>query len=235
MTNWLTREMKDNVAVVTMGRDKDNRFSGPFVDALRKELAELAQDDTVRAVVITGNDKFFSNGLDLDWMKTQGPRELFGFLMNISGFLKDTVLFPKPLIGAISGHAFGMGAIWSSGFDYRYVRLDRGWVCFPEMDINIPFSPGMIAICEHGLGKPVFRTMGFSSTRYAGAEAVDVGWAHGAVEADKLLPTALETASKMAKKGADAFRLTKEFWAADVVNIMETRDADAYKRIPLKL
>lgn len=235
MSEWLTREMKGDVAVVTMGREKDNRMSGPFVAELREMLGELGADGAVRAVVVTGNDKFFSNGLDLDWMKTQGPRELFGFLLTISGLLKETALFPKPLIGAISGHAFGMGAIWSSGFDFRYVREDRGWVCFPEMDINIPFSPGMIAICEHCLGKPAFRAMAFSSARYAGKEAVDAGWATAAVPAGQLVDAAVEKAAFLAKKGPDAYRLTKQFWARRVVEVIDAEDAEAYKQIPLKL
>jgi enoyl-CoA hydratase len=235
MTQTLIRERRDNVELVTLNRDKDNRLSGPFVADLRGMLADLAADAGVRAVVVTGNDKFFSNGLDLDWMKTQGPRELFGFLLSISELLKDTAMFPKPLVGAISGHAFGMGAIWASGFDLRLVREDRGWVCFPEMDINIPFSPGMIAICEHGLGKPVFRQMAFSAQRYAGTQAVSVGWASDAVPGDDLVNVALEKAAFLGKKGPDAFRLTKQFWARRIVEVIDAEDADAYKQIPLKL
>ena len=235
MTDLLIRERRDAVEVVTMNNDKENRMSGPFVAALRQTLAELAADPAVKAVVVTGNSKCFSNGLDLDWMKTQGRAELFGFLLSISALLKETALYPKPLIGAISGHAFGMGAIWASGFDARIMRDDRGWACFPEMDINIPFSPGMIAICEHGLGKTVFRSMAFSAQRYTGPEAVSVGYAEAAVPEDKLLEAAVAKAAFLGKKGSDAFRMTKQFWARAVVDIIDHQDADAYKQIPLKL
>ncbi len=235
MTEMFVRERRDAVELVRLNNEKENRMSGPFVAELRQVLADLAAEPEVRAVVVTGNAKYFSNGLDLDWMKTQGRAELFAFLLNISGLLKDTALFPKPLIGAISGHAFGMGAIWASGFDARIVRDDRGWVCFPEMDINIPFSPGMIAICEHGLGKVAFRNMAFSAERYAGQAAVAVGWASAAVPEEQLLDAATEKAAFLGKKGPDAFRMTKQFWAKNVVEIIEREDPDAYKRIPLKL
>jgi enoyl-CoA hydratase/carnithine racemase len=236
MTEMITRTMVDDVAVVTLDDGGQNRVSGPSCGALRAELGALATDDSVRAVVVTGGDKFFCNGLDLDWMKTQGPRELFAFLLDVSALLKDTALFPKPLIGAISGHAFGLGAIWASGFDFRLVRRDRGWICFPEMDIDIPFSPGMIAICEHGLGTRVFRAMAWSATRYSGPEAVEAGWARAASEdGDALRAAALELASFMAKKGSNAFRITKQTWARRVAEVIDTQDAEAYAKIPLKL
>ena len=232
----ITRAMVDNVAVVTLDDGGQNRVSGPSCAAIRRELAALAEDPSVRSVVLTGGAKFFSNGLDLDWMKTQGKRELFGFLLDVSALLKDTARFPKPLIGAISGHAFGLGAIWASGFDFRIVRKDRGWICFPEMDIDIPFSPGMIAICEHGLGSRVFREMALSANRYSGEDAVAVGWAREAADdAEGLRGAALELAGFMAKKGVNAFRITKQTWARRVVEVIDSQDAEAYSTLPLKL
>jgi Delta3-Delta2-enoyl-CoA isomerase len=230
----LKTERTDGVAVMTMD-NKQNQVSGPFCDAVRKELKELASDRSVRAVVIAGGDKFFCNGLDLAWMKGQGPQELYAFLLNVSGLLKDTALYPKPLIGAITGHAFGLGAIWASGFDFRFTRTDRGWVCFPEMDINIPFSPGMIAICEHGLGKRVFREMAFSAKRYTGEEAVAVGWAVAHAPGEELVGVAKEKAAFMAKKGFAAFSITKQTWASAVVKAIDELDPEAYKKIPLKM
>jgi len=235
MSDLLVRERLDGVEIVRLNNDKENRMSGPFVAELRQTLSEFGSDPEVKAVVVAGNGKFFSNGLDLEWMKSQGKAELFGFLLSISGLLKETALFPKPLVGAISGHAFGMGAIWASGFDVRIVRSDRGWVCFPEMDINIPFSPGMIAICEHGLGTTTFRKMAFSAQRYAGEAAVEVGWAQAAATEEAIMETAVATAAELGKKGRDAFRLTKQFWAKRVVDVIDSQDADAYKQIPLKL
>ena len=233
--NWLTREMRDSVALVTLALGDGNRVSGPVCDRLRAELKELASLEAVRAVVITGDSKSFCTGLDLDWLKNQPPEAIHPFLMNVSGLLKETACFPKPIIGAISGHAFGLGAIWASGFDFRLVREDRGWICFPEMDIDIPFSPGMIAICEHGLGKRVFREMAWTATRYGGAEAVSVGWARQAVPQAQLVDKSLELAAFMARKGSVAFSFTKIAWARQVAHAVDELDSDAIRRIPLKL
>jgi enoyl-CoA hydratase/carnithine racemase len=231
---WIKWEVKEGVAVAVMDHEKENRFSGPFAGEVREAMAALDADEAVKAVVMTGaHEKFFCNGLDLAWMMQQDAAALEKFLLQVTRVLKDTALFGKPLIAAVNGHAFGLGAIWSSGFDFRVMREDRGWVCFPEMDINIPFLPGMIAICEHGLGRRVFREMAFSAKRYSGHEAVAVGWAREAVPKDQLLSRAVELARFMAQKKQPAFSLTKQRWAREVAHVIDELDPAAIASAPL--
>ncbi len=147
--------------------------------------------------------------------------------------LKDTALFGKPLIGAINGHAFGLGCIWSSGFDFRIMREDRGWACFPEMDINIPFLPGMLALCEHGLGKRTYREMAWTAGRYTGSDAVRVGWAREAVPGDQVLPKAMELAAFMALKQQPAFSVSKKTWAREIARVIDELDPDAIRTMDL--
>jgi enoyl-CoA hydratase/carnithine racemase len=234
MVTGLRIEVRDRVGVVTLANG-DNAISGPFLAEIRDALEQLAQDDAVRAVVMTGEGKFFSNGLDLWWMKQQTPKAVLAFLVEVTQFLKYTLLFPKPIIGALNGHAFGMGAIWPCAFDFRVANSDRGWVCFPEMDIDIPFSPGMIATCVHGLGHRVFRDMAWTARRYPGAEAVAVGYARECAPESELVDTAVELAGMMANKGTVAFPMTKRAWAKEAVRVIDEEDPPDIAKIPLKL
>ena len=226
----INKVMDGEVAVVTINSKEKNELNGPFTQALRDVFQELREDDLVKSVVITGgNEKYFCTGLDLKWMSEQSYGDLISFLVNMTQLLKDTVLFPKPLIGAINGHTFGLGAIWAAGFDYRLVREDRGFICFPEMDINIPFLPGMIALCEHGLGRITFREMAYSAKRYSGPEAVELGYAKEALSKEKLLPKAIELARFMGQKAQPAFRLTKQRWAKHIAKIIDEEDEKALR------
>ena len=231
---WITTEVQEGVALLTMHHEDENRLNGPFIGELRRALGEVEGDPDVRSLVITGrHEKFFCNGLDLSWMLQQDREGLVAFLIEMTQLLKETALFGKPLIGAVNGHAFGLGCIWSSGFDFRIMREDRGWACFPEMDINIPFLPGMLALCEHGLGKRTFREMGWTATRYTGHEAVSVGWAREALPRQELVPRALELARYMAQKQQPAFSVSKKAWAREIARVIDELDPDAIRSISL--
>jgi len=231
---WIDLRPEGEVVVMTMGHQDENRFNAEFTGEVREVLAAVESDKSARALVVTGgHEKYFTNGLDLNWMIKQTPETLKDFLLDATRLLKDTALFGKPLIGAVNGHAFGLGCIWASGFDFRLMREDRGWACFPEMDINIPFLPGMIAICEHGLGTTVFREMAWSAKRYSGPEAVEAGWAREAVPKDQLLSKSIELARVMAKKQQPAFGITKKRWAERVAKIIDEKDPEAINSAPM--
>jgi enoyl-CoA hydratase/carnithine racemase len=135
----VTREMVGAVAVVRMDDGKENRVNAGTLAEIRGELAALEADPAVGSVVLAGGgEKFFCNGLDLPWMLAQNRPTLEGFLRDVGALLKETVMFAKPLIAAINGHAFGLGSIWACAADFRMVRADRGFVCFPEFDVNVP-------------------------------------------------------------------------------------------------
>jgi len=227
---FISQSVQGSVAVVVMNYKDQNAFCGPLVEELKELLSALEKDERIKAVVITGgNEKYFCTGLDLNWMSRQNHNELVQFLIRVTQILKQTALFPKPLIAAVNGHAFGLGAIWLCAFDFRIMREDKGWVCFPEMDINIPFLPGMIALCEHGLGNKTFREMAFTARRYAGPEAVAIGYAREAAGKDALLPKAIELAQFMASKAQPAFGLTKQRWAREVAKIIDELDPEAIR------
>jgi len=234
MGDWLTREeAPDGVTLVRMHHGDQNRISGLFCDALRALLEDLARDGGVRAVVLTGHGRFFCNGLDLAWAEGRPRDEIVAFMDGISGLIRDTALFPKPIIGAINGHGFGMGAIWASGFDGRVVHADRGWICYPMFEYDLPLTPGMIAYCEHGLGTITFREMAWTGRRYTGPMAVAAGWADAAVDGSILIEEALRRAALLGRKGSAAFSLTKQAWARPVVEAIDTLDAAANRAYPM--
>ena len=55
---------------------------------------------------------------------------------------------PMPTAAALGGHSFGAAAMLALAHDFRVMRADRGYFCFPEVDIRIPFTPGMAALIQ---------------------------------------------------------------------------------------
>jgi enoyl-CoA hydratase/carnithine racemase len=83
---------------------------------------------------------------------------------------KALLLFPVPVIAAINGHAYGNGAIISCACDFRFMKSDRGFFCFPEIDLGIPFLPGMIEFVKKAFPYYKFQEMAFTGRRVTAAE-----------------------------------------------------------------
>jgi enoyl-CoA hydratase/carnithine racemase len=83
--------------------------------------------------------------------------------------------FPLPTAAAVVGHAFGAGAMLAVAHDFRMMRADRGYFCFPEVDINIPFSPGMAALIQAKLAPQTAVASMTTGRRFGGADAASVG------------------------------------------------------------
>jgi len=141
----------ENIAVITMNRG-ENRFNLAFCSEMMAALDAIEKKDQVSALVVTASDaKIWSNGMDLDWLvpaiaKKDPDVEKFFTLQD--KLMKRMLFYPMITVAAISGHAFASGAIFACCFDFRFMCSDRGFLCFPEIDLNIPFLPYMTALVK---------------------------------------------------------------------------------------
>jgi enoyl-CoA hydratase/carnithine racemase len=148
-------EKDGTVAVVTM-TNGENRHNKVFVAEVNQTFDEILADKAIKAVILTSNDvKNFSQGIDVAWlwerMGAQDMESVKVFMRGMNEMFKKLLLFPMPVIAAINGHAFGNGAILSCACDFRFMRADKGFFCFPEVDVGIPFLPGMIAFVRKAI------------------------------------------------------------------------------------
>ena len=139
----MTVTHRDAVTILDLG-DTENRFSPELLDELEAALDEVVAGEAT-ALVTTATGKFFSNGLDLDWL-TAHPDQWAPYAGRVQHLLARVLTLPVPTIAAVNGHAFGAGAMLALAHGFRIMREDRGFLCFPEVDIRIPFTPGMSAL-----------------------------------------------------------------------------------------
>ncbi|BBY50012.1 putative enoyl-coa hydratase/isomerase family protein [Mycolicibacterium arabiense] len=176
-----TLQYQDTIAVLTLGED-ENRFSPDWLDAVDAQLDDVVAN--AQALITTGVGKFYSNGLDLEWLGAHGDR-LQWYVGRVQSLFSRILTFPLPTVAAINGHAFGAGSMLAVAHDYRFMRNDRGYFCFPEVDINIPFTPGMAALIQAKLLPQTAVTAMTTGHRYGGEEAHVAGIVDGtAPEAD---------------------------------------------------
>lgn len=122
----------------------------------------------------TAEGKFFSNGLDLEFL-TANPDQFGEYVARVEALLARVVTFPAPTVAAVTGHAFGAGAMLAMAHDFRVMREDRGYICFPEVDIKIPFTPLMAALIQGKLTPQASVLAMTTGHRFTSADAMSVG------------------------------------------------------------
>jgi enoyl-CoA hydratase/carnithine racemase len=176
---------EDKIAILNLG-DDENRFSPGFLEEIDSCIADVVGSGA-HGLVTTGGGKFYSNGLDLDWLASHGERSQW-YVGQVQGMLARVLTLPIPTASAVVGHAFGAGAMLALAHDFRVMRADRGYFCFPEVDIRIPFTPGMAALIQAKLTPHAAMASMTTGRRFGGDDAaslglVDVVAAEGAVTA----------------------------------------------------
>ncbi len=211
----MTREA--DVFVLKMTAE-ENRFNPEMLSAFDSALSEVEAADGT-AAVITGEGKFFSNGLDLEWMGANPERigEVVNGLQSLYGRL---LAFPATSVAAINGHAFAGGGMLALACDQRVMREDRGFFCLPEVDINIPFSAGMSALVQSKLTPQIAHEVMLTGRRYGGADAARVGIVDLCVAEDSVLPEAVGAAEALSKKSRDTVATIKRTMYSDALELL---------------
>jgi enoyl-CoA hydratase/carnithine racemase len=193
-----TLHQDHDVYVLDLGED-ENRFSPSWITAVNDLLDTVVRGSEPAALLTTGRGKFFSNGLDLAWLgehSDDGP----GYLRDVQHLLARVLTLPVPTIAAVNGHAFGAGAMLAMAHDFRIMRSDRGYFCFPEVDIGIPFTPGMAALVQAKLTPAAAIAAMTTGRRCDAATAVELGLVDRAAEQPALVAAATATVRPLTGK-----------------------------------
>jgi len=221
MTPHLLVERRGNIAIVTFNRpEKRNALSPEMMVRLAEFWREVAVDDDIRVIVVTGaGDKAFSSGGDLGsliplMMRTRSPvgewEERFAADLKQfnEGMLRHTNFF-KPVIAAINGSAYAGGAEFISATDLR-VMSSEATLGITEVRLGLIASGGsasrlarQISWCNAMelllLGEPI-----------TAQRALEMGLVNRVVAPEEVMPTALELARRVALGAPVALEKMKE-------------------------
>lgn len=179
--------------------DDENRFSPDALTSILEALDRVSASDEPCALQITASGKFFSNGLDLEWLQAN-PGEWQAYVARVHDMLSRTLVLPVPTVCAINGHCFAAGAMFALACDYRVMRTERGFFCLPEVDINIPFTPGMSALIQSKLSARSALDAMATGRRFDAPAALDAGIVDAICDAEELNTVASGLVSGLAGK-----------------------------------
>ena len=202
-------ELSRDGDVFTLTMDAgENRWNTTFVRALTKVLDEVESSTGAAALVTTSaNQKFYSNGLDLDWVRDPSAHPAGGdrtpFADEFMKLMSRLITFPIPTLAAINGHAFGAGFMFSLCHDVRHMRADRGFICANEMQLGMTIPTPELALFRHKLSLDVFFETVQLARRWTGPDALAKGIVQATGTVDSLLVNAQRKAAELAPLGAN--------------------------------
>ena len=228
-------DRQDDVFVLTMDAG-ENRWNTNFVRAFDAALDEALDSEGPAALVTrSANEKFFSNGLDLDWRRGDGDGEggdksVFG--QEFMGLMARLITFPLPTVCAVNGHGFGAGFMMALSHDVRVMRADRGYLCANEIELGMRIPDEELSLFRHKMsGSAFFETVQLAR-RWTGPAAKEAGFVAATASLDDLFEVAMAQARQLAPLGAnrDLFSNSKERIFGEAPSINDKNGAAYYLR-----
>lgn len=210
MSELVRLERDGTIATLTINRPEAlNALNSAVIAALGAAVDELADDRTVRVVVVTGaGEKGFVAGADIGEMKDLDAAEAMAFARNGQGVFARLAALPQPVIAAVNGFALGGGCELALACDIR-IASENARFAQPEVGLGITPGFGGTQRLARLIGPGQAKLLIFSGQRLTAAEALAIGLVERVVPADQLLATARELAAKMAANSPVAIANSK--------------------------
>ena len=208
---------KDNdVHIVTMNNDENAICSDWQTRML--EILDAVESDCGKGacLVMTGQGKFFSNGLNLPVLMKMPPQRWTEFSARMAQIYRRMLLLPCPTVAAINGHAFAGGIFLALSLDYRIMREDRGWISVSEVDAGVPLPDPMMGIVRGKVPPATARDAILTGKRYTANEALAAGLIDAKATESELLEAAKALAMQLASKDPEIFKTIKQTYFGDM-------------------
>lgn len=211
------------VFILELGND-ENRFTRSWIAEVREALAVVDSAEGPKALVTSAEGKFWSNGLVVDEV-LGAPEDSRSYIAGVQAIYAAMFRLSAPSVAALNGHLFGAGAMFALAHDFRVMREDRGWFCLPEVELGLPFTPGMGALVQSRLVPQVAHEAMTTSRRYSGAEARAGAIVDEVVSEAEVRSHALAQAHRLAPRAGTALAAVRSQMYGGVLEILDREAA----------
>ncbi len=219
MSESIRSERHGAVIVLTLNRpDVLNALDQEILVTLGQSVTEVVGDESVRAVVLTGEGRAFAAGADISAMQSMNAAEAEEFSRLGHTIFGALELLPVPTIAAVNGFALGGGCELALACDFIYAADDSR---FGQPEVNLGLIPGFggTSRLARRVGVAWAKELVFSGAPIKADEALRIGLVNDVFPAADLMDETLKRVDKIAAAGPGAVRLAKRV-------IQEGQDAD---------
>ena len=213
MTQDLLVEQTGGVATITLNRPESmNSLSVTLKVALRDALAEIATDDSIRAVVLTGNGRGFCVGQDLREhvaaLDSGDPTPLSTVADHYNPITLSLAQMPKPVIAAVNGMAAGAGAGFAFACDFRIASSSAAFL-LAFANVGLTLDSGVSWTLPRLIGSARATALALLAEPVTAEAALEMGMVNAVVAPDHVLPAAHELAARLAAGPTAAYAAIK--------------------------
>jgi len=198
----------DGIAVLAMMHGKANALDIEFCNAMADRLIELRKSDA-KAVVLVGQGRIFSAGVDLKRLSEGGAGYIRQFLPAMHRLFEAAFFHPKPVVAALNGHAIAGGCVLACCADRRIMARDVGRIGVTEILVGVPFPALAFEIVRSAVPSRYLPEFTLSGATYASDEAFQRGWVDEISEPEDLIEDAVAVARELSLLSPAAFAQTK--------------------------
>ena len=204
----LLYEKRDAVALITLNRPKAlNALNSTVLSELRDLLGQVAADDEIGAVVLTGSEKAFAAGADIKEMQPLNFVDVY--LSDFLGGWDDVARNRKPIIAAVSGFALGGGCELAMMCDF-IIASETAKFGQPEITLGIIPGMGGSQRLTRAVGKAKAMDLVLTGRMMDVHEAERAGLVSRVVSPERLIDEAVEAAAKIASHSRASVYMAKE-------------------------
>lgn len=214
------------VATVHMDHGPVNATDLELLEAIADAFGDLAGDEEVAAVVLSGKPGAFSAGVDLRRILDEGDSYTRDFLDALTRAFLAPLRLTAPVVAAVTGHAIAGGAVLAAACDHAVLTDEpRTRVGLAELAVGVPFPTVAIEVMRRRLGTRLGEAVWLAEL-YAPADALARGFVDEVVPAEQVVERATTIATRLAAAPAVTRQLTHEQLLRDVEDAMASRTSD---------
>jgi len=196
------------VALLRMRAGRANAIGPAFLDGLDALLDGLLATPP-GALVLTGEGRAFSSGLDLPALLDLPPAALVDFIQRFSATMLRVFTLPFPVVAAVNGHAVAGGCVLALQADQRLMAEGEGRIGLNEVRLGIGLPAAMVETLRCQVPAPALFPVVAEGGLFSPEEALGLGLVHALHPPEKLLERAVERATALAAVPALAFAQLK--------------------------
>ena len=204
---YLQLSVENKVGLVTINRpEKRNALSPEVLEEIEALFTQISSMDDVNVVVLTGGEKYFSAGFDLNFIRTLEKVSNEGFTALSHRAYRTIIFCSQPVIAAVGGPAIAGGFDLTTMCDIRYAS-ERAK--FGQREIVLSLTPLLDPLWRIiGLGRA--KEVALTGRIYDAQEAKRMGYVSAIFPEGKLLESVMEIARNMASYNRECLKETKQ-------------------------